>query len=300
MRLDTRYIDTFLAVLETGGITRAAEQLCLTQPAVSHRIRMFERGLNIRLFKHQGRKIVPTDAARRLEKICRRYLNDLSSFHSELFQSEGKIRETICIGSVSGFGRFFLFPLLCTPEFSHFRLHLSYPLARDIFRDIEEGNYQLGFVYHKKLSHQLTFQTVYKEELVLIGSPQRHFEVADVGDVNSYQNIPFITYDESDYVFGKWFESNFGTQPRTIPSYHHFEELEEVITMVVRGDGLSIVPDYTVSKELTNHEIEIIRPKKTICYNQVYAVTPTNMTISKSVIDLIEQIKSLGSVKFFV
>ncbi|NIO48579.1 MAG: LysR family transcriptional regulator [Candidatus Aminicenantes bacterium] len=293
MRLDTRYIDTFLAVLETGGIARAAEQLCITQPAVSHRIKMFERELNIRLFKPQGRKIVPTDAARRLEKICRHYLNELSAFHSELFRSDGKTRETICIGSVSGFGRFFLFPLLCAPEFSHLRLHLTYPLARDIFRDIEEGNYQLGFVYHKKLSHRLIFHPVYNEELVLIGSPQRHFEAADFTDVNSYQNIPFITYDESDYVFGKWFESNFRKQPRTIPSYHHFEELEEVIAMVVRGDGLSIVPDYTVSREVKNHEIEIIRPTKNICYNQVYAVTPANMTIGKTVINFIERIKSL-------
>ncbi len=293
MRLDTRYIDTFLAVLETGGITRAAEQLCITQPAVSHRIRMFERELDIRLFKHQGRKIVPTNAARRLEKICRRYLNDLSAFHSELFQPEGKIRETVCIGSVSGFGRFFLFPLLCTPDFSHLRLHLNYPLARDIFRDIEEGDSQLGFVYHKKLSHRLTFQPVYKEELVLIVSPQRHFDVDDFGNVNSYHNMPFITYDESDYVFGKWFEANFGKQPRTITSYHHFEELEEVITMVARGEGLSIVPDYTVSKELINHEIEIIRPTKNICENQVYAVTPANMIMSKSLIDLIDRIKSL-------
>ena len=105
--------------------------------------------------------------------------------------------------------------------------------------------------------------------------------------------MPFITYDESDYVFGKWFESNFGKQPRTIPSYHHFEELEEVITMVVRGEGLSIVPDYTVNKELFNNEIEIIRPTKTICKNQVYAVTPANMTMNKSLIDLIDRIKSL-------
>lgn len=293
MRLDTRYIDTFLAVLETGGITRAAELLCITQPAVSHRIRMFERELNIRLFKRQGRRIIPTDAAHRLEKICRRYLNDLSAFHSELFHSEGEIRETICIGSVSGFGRFFLFPLLCTPDFSHFRLHLTYPLAREIFRDIEKGDYQLGFVYHKKLSHLLTLQPVYKEELVLIGSPQRKFDVVDFDDVHSYQNTPFITYDESDYVFGKWFESIFGKQPRTIASNHHFEELEEVITMVARGEGLSIVPDYTVNKELKNHEIEIIRPTKTICQNQVYAVTPANLTMSQSVIDLIDRIKSL-------
>jgi DNA-binding transcriptional LysR family regulator len=293
MRLDTRYIDTFLAVLETGGIARAAEQLCITQPAVSHRIKMFERELGIRLFEPQGRKIVPTDAARRLEKICRRYMNELSAFHSELFQSDGKIRETICIGSVSGFGRFFLFPLLCAPEFSHLRLHLTYPLARDIFRAVEDGDYQLGFVYHKKLSHRLIFHPVYKEELVLIGSVQKHFEAADFTDVKSYQNIPFITYDESDYVFGKWFESNFRKQPRTIPSYHHFEELEEVITMVTRGDGLSIVPDYTVSREITNHEIEIIRPTNNICSNQVYAVTPANKTMDKAAINLIERIKSL-------
>ena len=293
MRLDTRYIDTFLAVLETGGISRAAEQLYLTQPAVSHRIKIFEQELNISLFKHQGRKIIPTEAAHRLEKICRRYLNELATFQSELFQSDGKTKDTLSIGSVSGFGRFLLFPLLCSPEFNHIRLHLTYPLAREIFCDIEEGKYQLGFVYHKKLSYRLTFQSVYREELVLIGSTQRSHKTPDLTDINDYHNIPFITYDESDYVFGKWFYSNYGRQPRTIPSSHHFEELEEVIAMVIRDEGLSIVPDYTIKRALKDQKIEIIRPTEVKCFNQVYSVTPADLIVSTLVSNLIERIKSL-------
>jgi DNA-binding transcriptional LysR family regulator len=293
MRLDTRYLDTFLAVIEMGGISRAAEHLFVSQPAVSHRIKKFEEELDVQLFERQGKRLRPTPAARKLEKICRSYLNDLAAFRSELFSSGGRARETLRIGSVSGFGRYLLFPLLCSPDYSHIRLHLTYPLARDIFREIEEGHYKLGFTYHKKMSHLLDFKPVYREELVLIGPAARSYPQDELFDLNSYKNMPFITYEESDYVFGKWFDSIFDSQPRILSSLHHFEELEEVIALVARGDGFSILPDYTVEEELAKGRVEIMHPAGRRCFNQVYSVTPTSMSEDKTITQLIKQIKSL-------
>jgi hypothetical protein len=44
-----------------------------------------------------------------------------------------------------------------------------------------------------------------------------------------------------DYVFGRWFEANFGEQRVTVQSVAHFSELEEVIEFVGRRAGWSIV-----------------------------------------------------------
>ncbi|MBQ6373455.1 MAG: LysR family transcriptional regulator [Clostridia bacterium] len=51
---------TLLKVYETGNYTRAAEQLALTQPAVSQHIKQIEKELNISLFVRSGGKIRPT------------------------------------------------------------------------------------------------------------------------------------------------------------------------------------------------------------------------------------------------
>lgn len=52
--LDSRW-NTFLVLCETMNYTRAAERLCLTQPAVTHHIHYLEDHYGCRLFSYEGR-----------------------------------------------------------------------------------------------------------------------------------------------------------------------------------------------------------------------------------------------------
>ncbi len=87
--MDTANLSAFLAVAETGSFSRAAEQLHLTQPAISKRVASLELQLGCRLFDRIGRHIGLTEAGlslrpRALEIIdaledARRALSNLSS-----------------------------------------------------------------------------------------------------------------------------------------------------------------------------------------------------------------------------
>src|SRR5579871_245514 len=67
-----RQLRTFLTVVETGGISAAARQLNLTQPAASQQVRELERLLRVRLLERAGGKAVPTAAGAALVEPARR------------------------------------------------------------------------------------------------------------------------------------------------------------------------------------------------------------------------------------
>src|SRR5687767_8304961 len=67
-----RQLRTFLSVVETGGITTAAQALGLTQPAASQQLRELERALGIRLLERVSGRAVPTAAGRALIEPARR------------------------------------------------------------------------------------------------------------------------------------------------------------------------------------------------------------------------------------
>ena len=68
-----RQIEAFRAVIETGSVTRAAERLHVTQPAVSKLIMELERATRITLFVRHRRRVVPTPEASLLaEEVERR------------------------------------------------------------------------------------------------------------------------------------------------------------------------------------------------------------------------------------
>jgi hypothetical protein len=72
--LDLRHLNTFCAVMETGGFSRAADRLYLAQSAVSTHIRHIEDVLSTVLFERHPNGIRPTQAAVVLYEYARRLL----------------------------------------------------------------------------------------------------------------------------------------------------------------------------------------------------------------------------------
>ncbi|MEH6526786.1 MAG: LysR family transcriptional regulator, partial [Sneathiella sp.] len=66
LKIDWRHYQLLLAIRDTGGLTAAAKQLGVTQPAASHQIREAERRLGLQLVERQGRLLVLTPAGEKL------------------------------------------------------------------------------------------------------------------------------------------------------------------------------------------------------------------------------------------
>jgi DNA-binding transcriptional LysR family regulator len=292
---DIRFLRAFYAVCTEGGFGRAAAQLNLTQPAISYQIRILERDVGAPLFERGGRRAVLTPAGRRLLDFCRRYFAELAHLTTEVSRGVHASSEPLRIASVSGFGRYVLFPALTgllgdRPEaaqtgdaaggggvISGPRLDLRFRTAAEVLRQVEEGEVDLGVVYLPKVSNHLAFRALREEELVLIVAPSFARDALagrDLARLATYEAVPFVTYLEGDYVFGRWFDAHFGAQPARTVSVHHLDELEEVIALVALGCGATVVPLDSARAALARRAVRVIRPVRgRRCINQVFAVT---------------------------
>ena len=77
MHISLRQLRAFIAAVETGGFTRAAHRLHLTQSAVSMVIRQLESEVGLPLFNREGKRITPTEMGLQLVPIAKRMLDDL-------------------------------------------------------------------------------------------------------------------------------------------------------------------------------------------------------------------------------
>src|ERR1041385_7912181 len=73
--MDTRQLRAFLAVVETGGISSAADQLGYAQSSVSDQLRTLERDLGVPVLSRTSVGTVPTEAGQRLLPYARRLLD---------------------------------------------------------------------------------------------------------------------------------------------------------------------------------------------------------------------------------
>ncbi|NLV81187.1 MAG: LysR family transcriptional regulator [Rhodococcus sp.] len=75
--MDLHLVTYFVAVIDHGGITKAAQALYISQPSLSQAIRTLERRLGTTLFDRTGRRLTLTEAGRTLEVAARRILADV-------------------------------------------------------------------------------------------------------------------------------------------------------------------------------------------------------------------------------
>lgn len=77
--MDVRQLTYFLAVVDHGGFTRAAEQLIIAQPSLSQTIKGLERELGVSLFHRIGRRVVLSEAGHELLGPARLVVRDLEA-----------------------------------------------------------------------------------------------------------------------------------------------------------------------------------------------------------------------------
>ena len=76
--MDTNTLQAFLAVADAGSFSLAAEQLFLTQPAVSKRVAALEEELAVKLFERLGRSVLLTEAGRTLLPRAQRIFKEMA------------------------------------------------------------------------------------------------------------------------------------------------------------------------------------------------------------------------------
>ena len=118
--MDTRQLAAFCAVVERRSFSHAAEQLGVTQPAVSLQVRALEKRLGTQLLDRSGRRVEPTEAGRRLYRGAQRLLTLEAQMLDELAaEAEGELTGSLSIGASTGPAAIVVPQLLCEFQAAH-------------------------------------------------------------------------------------------------------------------------------------------------------------------------------------
>jgi LysR family glycine cleavage system transcriptional activator len=132
-------LTAFEAVARLGSFARAADELCLTQSAVSHRIRRLERQLEVDLLLRGGKRIAVTDAGRQLLHTVRDVMTRLQQATADLATSRRRLR----ISMAPAIANFWLVPRLRTFQALHPGVELEIHATLEIV-DLKAGEADVG------------------------------------------------------------------------------------------------------------------------------------------------------------
>lgn len=253
------HLKTFLAVTKMGNFTRAAHELCLTQPAVSGHISALEEELGVSLFNRTGKKVVLTDAGRLVAQEGAELLDRVNQLRSALADLSDLHGGTVRIGASKIIGVYML-PKVITAfreQYPDVELQLSIHSARTIVNQVEENHYDLAVVGEgeKIQSNNIGVKAIGEDELILVASPSHPvFAQAQITAASIF-NEPFVLSGDDTASL-----QNIKTQLRELgihlKSTIKIGEAGAIKRAVEEGAGLAILSRAVVERELTEGRLK--------------------------------------------
>jgi DNA-binding transcriptional LysR family regulator len=174
--MDTRQLAAFCTVVERRSFSQAADQLGVTQPAVSLQIRSLEKRLGQQLLDRSGRRVEPTEAGRRLYRSAQRLLALEEQLLGELGEeAEGELSGRLEIGASTGPGGTVVPLVLGDFQRRHreVRVALTVSDTQSVVELVGRRELELGVVGAARRHRGVTFEPFFRDEVVL-AVPKKH------------------------------------------------------------------------------------------------------------------------------
>ena len=192
-QVELRDLRAFVAVAETGSVSRAAEQIGLTQSRVSQQLKALEGSLGVQLFARVGRRVVLTSAGRAFQVQAVDVLQRMDAACRAIagLDSGGGVTGHLRVGVVPACNTHFMPTILSRFIARHpgCTLLVQEVSARDIERRLETGQLDVGVGFLPKASPSLRYQRLLREKFALVVrrdhpfAKRRHVPFADLHEL---------------------------------------------------------------------------------------------------------------------
>lgn len=281
--MDIRELQAFVAVAETRSVSQAAENIHLTQPAVSKRIASLENELGTLLFDRISRQLLITEAGQQFLPIARKVLQSVDDGKKLIQNMSGQIGGSLQLGTSHHIGLHRLPPILreYTQRFGDVKLELHFNDSELVIEKILHGELDIGVVTLPDRDIQtLSRIPLWKDELVfVIGKDipiKSRITPEDLAEMRSI--LP-----EQGTITREVLEQALNEYKVTLKQTLSTNFLETIKMMVSVGLGWSVLPRTMLSADLVEFKVRGVR-----LHRQLGIVYDRRRTLPNSVIALQE------------
>jgi DNA-binding transcriptional LysR family regulator len=260
MNYTLHQLKVFLKISETKSITKAADELHLTQPAVSIQLKNFQDQFNLPLTEVVGRKLFITDFGKEVATSAEKILNEVYAINYKTTSFHGQLSGKLKISSVST-GKYVIPYFLSNFLKQHNEVELNLDVTNKVKVIESMENNEVDFALVSILPENMKVEKVdlMENKLYLISNAEMKFKNA-LNDKKIFETLPLIFREEGSgtrYTMEKYFNQN----KLNIRKKMELTSNEAVKQAVLSGLGCSVMPLIGIRSELTHGELQIIPVK---------------------------------------
>ena len=256
--MDIKQLRTFITILETENLTKAAHLLNIVQPAVTRQIQLLEEELGVRLFKRSRHGMALTDDGRVLEPYARRVLDEIEIAKLELTSLKGIVRGKVHIGVLSSISELLssLLMNLIKEKYPEVQVKISVGYSGHLKAWLEAGDIDLALMYDAMPSKLIELTPLVKESLFLIGSVHTQLKEHQPLKFNQIDQFPLIL-PFHPHRLRSLIEQAFNQNGSELNICAETNDLNVQKQLVMQNFGYTILPLVAVKNEYLRGEVQV-------------------------------------------
>jgi DNA-binding transcriptional LysR family regulator len=256
--LTLRQLQVFSSVARLLSHSRAAEELHLSQPAVSMQIKQLEENIGLPLFEQVGKQIHLTEAGREMVQYSRNIAQQLEEMDAVFDEMKGLERGHLNISVVST-ANYFMPQLLAKFIQLHPNIHVSLHVAnRDaVIKQLDENVADLAIMGKPPEGADMVAESFMQNPLVVIAAPTH--ALVKFSDIQPQQlaRETFLLREQGSGTRDVM-ERFFASHHLAMPSCMEMHTNEAIKQSVQAGMGLGIISLHSIELELETKRLTIL------------------------------------------
>jgi len=242
-------LSAFEAAARHSSFALAAEELCITPSALSHRIRLLEEFVGERLFLREGRNVGLSEFGRRYLEVVRQALRTLTDFPMPRRAASAQPRVKITVPPT--FARYMLVPKLSSFTQNHpdiaVEIYLSVPLY-DLSLSESDIEVRFGVGKYPNLQSEMLFA----EPTFAVASPDYLKKAGPIKTPADLQNVSLLRSALEPWQ--PWFEAAGLDWPEPVNGMR-VDDLGLLLEMVRHGHGVGLTRDHFAREMIARGDI---------------------------------------------
>ncbi len=288
-----RHLKIFVAVAEWENMSRAAKELYISQPSVSQAMRELEEHYHVRLFERLAKKLYITDAGKQLLPYARHIIDSFEQM--EDLMNTARERPTLRIGASVTVGTCLLRDFVKRlEEEKQLEVEVIINNTEVIERLVSESQIDIAIVEGSVHNIDMIQVPIYRDELVLVvGRPHPFYGVTSMS-LHNLNNQCIISREDGSQNRNQYEQL---LEEHHIVMKHKWQctNTEAIKNIVIQGDGIAILSELLVKKELEEGSLwkvkvkghKVSREIKMIYHKHKFISRPIEdfMSLSKTIIE---------------
>lgn len=259
--IDTSSLMTLMAVYKAKSFSRAADELHVTQSAISQSIKNLEKKIGVKLITRSGKQVSLTHEGLKLCYLGKDFFRKYDLVMSQIIDEKQKVMGRLRIGTLAGVGKSWVASksIDFATQYPALDISVVMDFPENLAKKFENNDLDVLIMpeYHVPASAERLELEQECTTLVIPNHPDFQ-KINSTLDLKTLTSYPVIFFEDNDPLFLRWCREKFGAVPRNVKPRIVVNSFGHMLKAVYNGLGVAVIPNHVFARSYFKDKVKTL------------------------------------------